>query len=192
MRALVVVCVIVVLATYVTWTAGRLDRLHARVDAAWAALDAQLVRRAAAARALVPALPPGEAAQALQAAATASLAGGPVAREQVENDLSRALRAAVPLLPAGLPSAGLRAASQVALTSTRPDSLTAVLQELESAVSRVGLARSLHNVAVADTRGIRLRRMPQALRLAGRRAMPLQFDIDDTALPRRPQRGRAA
>ena len=43
---------------YVSWTAGRLDRLHARVDAAWAALDAALVRRAAAARAVAVALAP--------------------------------------------------------------------------------------------------------------------------------------
>src|SRR4051812_41204638 len=33
---------------WVTFTLTRLDRLHARVDAAQAALDAQLVRRAAA------------------------------------------------------------------------------------------------------------------------------------------------
>src|SRR4051812_35777144 len=32
---------------YLSWTAGRLDRLHNRTQAAWASLDAQLVRRAA-------------------------------------------------------------------------------------------------------------------------------------------------
>ncbi|MCW2667162.1 MAG: hypothetical protein JWN57_2124, partial [Frankiales bacterium] len=55
--AVLTVALVVVLALYVTWTAGRLDRLHARVDAAWAALDAQLVRRAAAARAVAGCLP---------------------------------------------------------------------------------------------------------------------------------------
>jgi hypothetical protein len=43
------VAAVVLLATYLTWTASRLDRLAARVEAAWSALDAQLVRRAAAA-----------------------------------------------------------------------------------------------------------------------------------------------
>ena len=33
---------------YATWTAKRLDRLHARVDAATAALDGQLRQRAEA------------------------------------------------------------------------------------------------------------------------------------------------
>ncbi|MCW2613378.1 MAG: rane protein, partial [Frankiales bacterium] len=47
MRTLVwVVVVVVLVAMYVSWTAGRLDRLHARVDAAAAALDAAVVRRA--------------------------------------------------------------------------------------------------------------------------------------------------
>jgi hypothetical protein len=157
--AVVLVAVVVLLAAYVTWTAGRLDRLHARVDAAWAALDAQLVRRAAAARALVPRVPDGPAAAALAAAAHVALAAGEAGRETVENDLSRALRNAVPLLPCDAP-----------------------LQELQAAASRVDLARSFHNAAVNDTRTVRFRRTPRALRLAGRRAMPSYFEIDDTAL----------
>src|SRR5581483_9821772 len=46
---LVVAVVAAVLVTmWITFTLTRLDRLHARVDAAQAAMDAQLVRRAAA------------------------------------------------------------------------------------------------------------------------------------------------
>ena len=41
------VVVLVVLAGYVASTSNRLDRLHARLDATRAALDAQLLRRAA-------------------------------------------------------------------------------------------------------------------------------------------------
>src|SRR6476661_603864 len=95
---LTVLAVLVLLAAYATWTAGRLDRLHARVDAAWAALDAQLVRRAAAARELVPALPDPDSAAALDAAAARALEAGPDGREEVENDLSRVLKTAVPML----------------------------------------------------------------------------------------------
>jgi hypothetical protein len=152
--------VVVLLALYVTWTAGRLDRMHARVDAAWAGLDAQLVRRAAAACDLLPFLPPGPDADALDARAHAALAAGEVDRDVIENDLTRALRAATPLLPP---------AAEVALA------------ELDAAASRVGLARSFHNSAVTDTRALRGRRMPRMLRLAGHRALPAFFDVDDTA-----------
>jgi hypothetical protein len=150
---------LVLLAAYVTWTAGRLDRLHARVDAAWAGLDAQLVRRAAAARALVPYVSDPPRAAALDDAARVALEAGDDARDTVENDLSRALRAVVPGLPPEAP-----------------------LDELRAAASRVALARSFHNAAVNDTRTIRWRRMPRLLRLAGHRAMPAFFETDDTAL----------
>lgn len=152
------VAVLVLLAVYVFWTAGRLDRMHARVDASWAALDAQLVRRAAAARALVPLLPPPVGIE-LDAVAHEALEAGEEGREAVENDLTRALRSALPALPAG-----------------------ADLRELDSAVTRVGLARSFHNRAVKDTRALRRRRMPRALRLAGHRRLPQYFEIDDTSL----------
>src|SRR5688500_15487205 len=95
------IAVLVLLAAYVTWMAGRLDRLHARLDAAWAALDAQLVRRAAAARALVPHVPDHVRAEGLDAAAVVALEAAEEGREEVENDLSRALRAAVPTLGDG-------------------------------------------------------------------------------------------
>ncbi|HEX6578250.1 MAG TPA: hypothetical protein VF082_07765, partial [Jiangellaceae bacterium] len=40
---------VVLLGIYLSWTAGRLDRLHWRVDASRAVLDAQLLRRSGAA-----------------------------------------------------------------------------------------------------------------------------------------------
>jgi hypothetical protein len=148
---------------YLSWTAGRLDRLHARVDAAWAALDAQLVRRAAAARAVAAHLDDASAGHALEEAATAALEARHDRRELLENDLSRALKASLPMLVQD-------AAGEAALA------------ELETASTRVGLARSFHNAAVKDTRALRFRRIPRALRLAGRREMPQFFEIDDTAV----------
>ena len=160
-ESLVAGVVLLVLAgLYVSWTAGRLDRLHARVDAAWAALDAALVRRAAAARAVTAGLAPGPEAAALERAARATLDGGVDGREALENDLSRALRGAVPVLPAG-----------------------ADLTELDQASTRVGLARAFHNAAVRDTRVVRQRRIPRGLRLAGHRELPEYFEIDDTTVP---------
>lgn len=160
---LVTLALLAVLTVYVTWTAGRLDRLHARVDASWAALDAQLVRRAAAARAVAAHLDDAGAAEALESAAAAALEGADDRRETLENDLSRALKASLPLLVQD-------AAGEAALA------------ELDTAATRVGLARSFHNAAVKDTRTVRLRRMPRALRLAGHRSLPQYFEIDDTGI----------
>jgi hypothetical protein len=90
-----VVAVVVLIATYVTWTASRVDRLHARAAAAFTALDAQSVRRAAAAIDL------GERAghPEVQTAAKAVLNAHPDDREAAENDLTHALRAAKPCDP---------------------------------------------------------------------------------------------
>lgn len=161
--ALWVAIAIVLLACYVTWTAGRLDRLHAGVDARWAALDAQLVRRAATARGLLPLVPPGPDLDGLDAASAAALEAGVDGREVVENDLTRALRLVVPRLPDSPAAAHAKT-------------------ELEAAVTRVGLARSFHNSAVQATMQVRRRRLPRALRLAGHRELPTFFDVDDTAL----------
>jgi hypothetical protein len=54
-------------------------------------------------------------------------------------------------------------------------------RELREAAARVLIARRFYNDAVRDTRALRARRMPRLLRLAGHRAMPQFFDIDDTA-----------
>lgn len=157
------VAAILLLACYVTWTAGRLDRLHSRVDARWAALDAQLVRRAAAARSLLPLIEAGAAKEQLELASATALEAQEPGREAVENDLSRALRAAVPLLPPGQPADHVKA-------------------ELELAATRIGLARSFHNSAVHATRAVRRRKVPRLLRLAGHRELPAFFDVDDTGL----------
>jgi len=83
-----VVTVVVLVATYLTWTAARVDRLHARAAAASSALDAHLVRRAAAAAELGEARGLAE----LQKVAKAALAAPVGERELAENDLTRALR----------------------------------------------------------------------------------------------------
>jgi hypothetical protein len=159
-----VVAIVVLLATWVTWTATRVDRLHGRVDAARASLDAQLVRRAAALRALVDssavALGP-ELADGLRAVAHASLDADPTTREAAENDLSRALHE----IPADL------------------DVDPALLADLTDAARRVAFARRFYNDAVRDTAALRGSRLPRLLRLGGRRRMPAFFEIDDTVPP---------
>ncbi|MGN9912995.1 hypothetical protein ACTMTJ_36205 [Phytohabitans sp. LJ34] len=87
-----VVTVVVLVSTYLTWTASRVDRLHARAAAAAKGLDAHLLRRAAAAAVLAE----ERGAMELYAAARIALDAAPEEREAAENDLTRQLRA-VPL-----------------------------------------------------------------------------------------------
>lgn len=158
-----VVAVVVLLAAWVTWTATRLDRLHSRVGAARAALDAQLVRRAAAARALLdysPGVIRPEVATRLDTTVRSALDADEATREAAENDLGRVLR--------DIPFDVLPAERS---------------RDLLDAVTRVAFARSFYNDAVRDTRALRGRRMPRLLRLAGRRPLPVFFEIDDTVPP---------
>src|SRR5438067_12557145 len=104
-----VVAAVVLIATYVTWIAARLDRLHARAAAAHAALDAQLVRRAAAAAELADTLGRGD----LRHAARAALEAVPDERALAEHDLTRELRR-VPVAGGG--AGGVGASREVALT----------------------------------------------------------------------------
>jgi len=156
------VLVAVLLTSWVTFTVTRLDRLHARVDAAQAALDAQLVRRAAAL--LHVAESAGEVVRddqriRLEAVAGNALNASLVDREAVENAVGRAV---------------------VELAAQQDHLPAASTEELREAGARVLIARRFYNDAVRDTRALRGRRMPRLLRLAGRRDMPQFFDIDDT------------
>jgi hypothetical protein len=175
---LVVVVAVVLVATYVTWVAGRLDRLHVRVEGAWASLDAQLLRRAAvagelAAVAIRRGLLPDAVAADLAERARAARDPDPDDREGIENDLSRALRAALVALPADELIDGCADVGEV-------------LGDLASAATRLGLARNFYNGAVDDTRVLRRTRLVRWLRLAGHAAAPAYFEMDDTALPRVP------
>src|SRR4051812_27880205 len=78
-----VVVAVVLIATYVTWTASRVDRLHARAAAAQSALDAHLVRRAAAATQLGETLGRSD----LHKLSRAALEAPAEERELAENDL---------------------------------------------------------------------------------------------------------
>jgi len=124
---------VILVAVYVTWTAGRLDRIHARVDAAWAALDAQLVRRSAAARALGVPL--------VSAAADAALEASPADRQDRESALSQALRSAWPAVPPGPVRDELAAAaSRVSLARSFHNGAVTNAQALR----RKRMVRALH------------------------------------------------
>jgi hypothetical protein len=120
------------------------------------------VRRAAAARAVAAHLDDPVAAQALDEAATA--------RSRRPRTAGRCSRTTCP--------ARSRRRCRCSCT-TRGGGRAA---ELETASHPRRAGPSFHNAAVKDTRALRFRRIPRALRLAGRRAMPQYFEIDDTAV----------
>lgn len=130
------------------------------METARAALDAALLRRAAAVLDLAadPGLAPGTARALVEAANSARRAGAE-GRELAESRLSQALRAVLDPPQAG-PSRGR-------------------LDEVVVAARGVYLARVFHNDAVADTRRARRSRLVRVLRLAGTAALPDYFEMDD-------------
>lgn len=165
-----VVALVCAIACYVTWTAGRLDRLVARVESASSALDAQLVRRAAVAAELAAHARrhrglPEHVAKTMEDAALAAQSALPADRERCENDLSRAIREALDAIPTG-----------------RGGKTERLLADLAAAAMKVGLARQFFNDAVRDHRDQRGRWLPRIL-AQGKPPPPPYFEIDDTALP---------
>ncbi|MFI6155397.1 hypothetical protein ACIBCA_22245 [Kitasatospora sp. NPDC051170] len=156
---------------YLSWTAGRLDRLHARIDAARAALDAQLVRRASVAMELATSslLDPAASLLLLDAAHAARQAEDEH-REVAESQLSLALRAV------------LEEPEQVAALRAEPGGEEAV-RELTATVRRVPMARRFHNDAVRAARAVREHRLVRYFRLAGSAPFPMAFEMDDAPPP---------
>ncbi|MCW2937678.1 MAG: hypothetical protein JWN00_663 [Actinomycetia bacterium] len=163
--AVLAVALLVLFGMYAFWRAGRLDRLHVRLETARAGLDAALVRRAAVALELAASrlLDPATSLLLATAAHEARTADNE-RREFAESDLSRALRAVVDQ-PGFRPGLGDRA--------------DALLDELETAAQKVAFARRFFNDAVATIRTARRRMMARALPLAGRAQLPEFFEIDD-------------
>ncbi|MEV7413651.1 hypothetical protein [Streptomyces sp. NPDC089919] len=158
---------LVAVGVYLSWTAGRLDRLHARIDAARAALDAQLVRRASAALEVATSgvLDPAASIVLYEAAHAARLAEEDH-REVAESELSQALRAV------------FADPDQVAAVKEAPGGEEAA-GELAATVRRVPMARRFHNDAVRAARALRRHRKVRWFRLAGHAPFPLAFEMDD-------------
>jgi hypothetical protein len=177
----VVVAALLGVAWYLSYSAARLDRLHARVEGALSALDAQLVRRAEAtlelansgmldpASALILA---GAASQSLEAhnerAGEDLLEGQHFAgREVIESDLTEALQVALP--------------DDVVRLIRGESGLTGdqALGRVEAAALRVQLARRFHNDAVKDVQRVRRKQVVRWFRLAGHADLPQTIEFDD-------------
>jgi hypothetical protein len=160
--------IVAVMGLYLYWTARRLDRLHARVDAAAAALDVQLDRRSASVVAFSDAVSmDAELASALRRAAEAAAAvpGLGHNREVVENAVTRTLT---------------RAVTTSSRCFTEP---SAAATELHDEALRASFAREFYNDTVRDALVIRERRVVRWLRLSGHAPHPAYFEMDDEELP---------
>jgi hypothetical protein len=155
-------------AWYLTFSATRLDRLHARLEGAWSALDAQLVRRSSVAQQLAASgrLDPATALLLADAAHEAREVE-PEGREQAESDRTAALRAAF--------------AEQELVDDLRADLVGhELVAELAAAALRVQLARRFLNDVVRNARVVRRKRVVRYLRLAGHAPWPQTFEMSDT------------
>lgn len=161
----IVAAVVVLGGLFLVATANRLDRLHVRLDAGWAALDAALARRSVVARAVAAGAAgaagvlSGPEAECLREAADNAETAPRPDREAAENELTRLLAAID--------------------RSRLPPQLA---EELADAEQRVVIARRVHNDAVRDTLALRNRRKVRYFKLAGTAPQPEYFEIAEPDL----------
>lgn len=172
-----VVLALVLIGWFLSYSASRLDRLHARVEGTLNALDAQVVRRAEATLELANSgLLDAASALMLASAASESLAASeeadattptfPAERERVESELSEALSLA--LTP-----------ELVASVDDEPGFGAELLARMRATGLRVQLARRFHNEAVTDVRRVRRKFTVRVFRLAGYAVLPRTVEFDD-------------
>ncbi|MFW5469673.1 hypothetical protein ACOCJ4_06455 [Knoellia sp. CPCC 206435] len=181
-----VALVLLAVAWYLSYSASRLDRLHAKVEGAVSALDAQLVRRAeatlelATSGALDPAaslLLADAASEALERHTHHPLSHDPLdgqtfaGREDTETNLTEALRAV------------LQEDTVAALRADADGPGAGALSRVEASALRVQLARRFHNDAVREVRRVRAKWVVRLFRLAGHAALPQRVDFDDDLPP---------
>ncbi len=176
----IVVAAALLAGVYVSWRAGRIDRLHARVEMARTALDVTLLRRSSVAMELATSGLLDPATGLLLAGAVHGTRpagsgvvlvpgeqGGDRPRDLAESDLTRALRAA-------FSQPGFRT------SLSGKDGADELLAEVEAAAHQVFLARKFYNDMVAATREARRRPLARVLRLSGKAPAPEFFEMDDS------------
>jgi hypothetical protein len=166
--------VLVAMVWYLSQQAGRLDRLHHRIDVTGASLDGHLGRRAGIVVELANSImiDPVTAAVLTQAAHDA-LAVEPydwADRLDLENELTRTLLAALD--------------DPAEAVHWRQDLPTAqLLDELAIACGRVNLSATFHSEAVNDCLNIRTQVLVRVFRLAGFAPLPKILNLDSTIAP---------
>jgi len=166
--AIAVAAILAWIALYLYWTAIRLDQLHARVDAAAGALEAQLRRRGTTAAEFAASAPlPADVVGGLRHSivAAAQVVGLGSDRELAETEVTRAL---------------FRAADALA---GRLGTAAEITTEMHDEALRASFARRFYNDTVRDALVVRDRRLVRWLRLAGHAPHPAYFEMEDAELP---------
>jgi hypothetical protein len=179
----IALCLVVVVALlwYLTYSAARLDRLHAKVEGSLAALDAQIIRRAESAIELGASglLDPASSLILVDAASQSLEWAGEregddilrrqtfAGRERVESDLSEALAIALP------------AETVDDLRMRAGETADDLLARIQATALRVQLARRFHNQAVTEVQRVRRKPVVRLFRLAGRADLPDTVEFDD-------------
>src|SRR6516162_9224003 len=165
----ILVAVALLAGVYVSWRAGRIDRLHARVEMARTALDVTLLRRSSVALELATSGLLDPATSLLLAGAVHGTRSESRPRDLAESDLTRALRAAFSQPDFRSSMSGKEGADEL-------------LAEVEEATHQVFLARKFYNDVVALTRDARNRPLARLLRLSGNAPAPVFFEMDDSLI----------
>ena len=195
-----IAALLLVMGVYVSWRAGRLDRLHARVEAARTALDLAMERRASAAAELA-------SSGLLDPAASLLLAGAVQGARQANGGRHQVIAEPLGARASADPGAGA-AADILAPDAVRPRDLAEsdltralraafdqpgfhsslegregaeeLLDRVKAAAHQVFLARKFYNDAVAATTEARRRPLARVFRLAGKARQPQFFEMDDS------------
>jgi hypothetical protein len=204
----IVVAVALLAGVYVSWRAGRIDRLHARVEMARTALDVTLLRRSSVAFELATSGLLDPATSLLLASAVhGTRQGGPGGYGGAGTPSQRGSGGMGPpgknirgglggIVPPGQYSRprdlaesdltrALRATfSQPGFRSSLSgkEGADELLAEVEAAAHQVFLARKFYNDMVAATREARHRPLARLLRLSGKAKGPEFFEMDDSLI----------
>ncbi len=166
---LVVILALIVL--YLSSTAGRLDRLHKRIDTAELALDAQLLRRSVISLELAASglLDPATSIVLAEAAHTARAVpeDDPRGRGLAESRLTSALGESLP------------DPEDVAELREQPEGCE-LTDDLDAVTRRVELSRRFLNDGVRACRSLRGQTIVRMFGLAGRTPWPETFEMEDT------------
>lgn len=171
--AIGIVAVLAIFGVYLASTAGRLDRLHHRVDTAYASLNAQLLRRSSIALELAMSgeLDPAASLVLADAAIRAQEnEGDPVDRAQPESDLTKALAATI----------GSRDAVDLLFANDEGSRLGA---KLSSSIHQAAISRRFYNDAVRACRAVRRQHLVRWFSLAGHTPLPQTVEMDDEVPP---------
>ena len=151
---------------YLSFSAGRLDRRHHRVETSWATLDSLLQRRAAIALEIArSAITDPATALLLTASAYQARSADIEDRSSAESVLSGAL--------------GMMLTERESIVAKSDQAL---LFELEQLTDRIKIAISIHVESVTRTQLIRGKLVFRIFRLAGKAPLPVTYEFEADAI----------